>query len=112
MTVWAVNLTADDTSAALQYGDIKHINLRYVYGDEIENERMPREVYDALQRVAVTFNRRTDYLLIVGDHMQLVAFAALLGRWQTEVDLEISPGAMFRVLRWDRKAEGYIPCWV
>ena len=114
MTVYAVNMTKDDTSAALQYGDVVHINMRYVYGDEIEDGCIPQPVHEALRQAAAQFDPKTDYLLIVGDHLQLVAFAALLGRWAgyTGADVESPQLRTFRVLRWDKKAEGYIPVWV
>ncbi len=102
MTVFAVNLTSDDTTAAQQWGDIRHINLRYVYADEIENQQMPPAVVEALYAAALEFDPLRDYLLILGDHLQLVKFACELGRIHHK----------FRVLRWDKKAAGYIPVWV
>lgn len=97
--VWAVNLTNDDKSKAEQFGEIRHINLRYVYGDEIVDERVPDDVHDKLRLAAHDFDPATDYVLIVGDHLQLVQFVAALG------NLYVS----FRALRYDKKAEGYIP---
>lgn len=112
MTVYAVNMTKDDTAPALQYGDIVHVNMRYVYGDEVENEQMPTPVYEALRKAAAEFIPSKDYLLIVGDHLQLVAFAAMLGRRAGMPNPEAPYYKTFRVLRWDKKAEGYIPVWV
>jgi hypothetical protein len=44
------------------------------------------------------FDIEADFLLIAGDHLQLIAMSALLSeRW----------GA-FRVLRFDRQAQGYV----
>ncbi len=103
MTVYAVNMTHDDVSPAQQFGDVKFINLRYVYGDEIVDQLIPSEFGENLAAMALKFNPADDYLLIVGDHLQLVTFAAYLARILTKP---------FRVLRWDKKAEGYIPVWV
>lgn len=104
MTVWAVNLNKDDTSAALQYGDIRHINMRYVYGDEIVDERVPAPIGEALWNAARQFDFYDDYVLICGDHLQLVAFMTILG--------QVAAGRRIHVLRYDKKAQGYIPVWV
>lgn len=105
MTVWAVNLNKDDTSAALQYGDIRHINMRYVYGDEIVDEKMPDNVRNELLTAAQEFDPNQDYVLICGDHLQLVTFMAALGRVHGKTGL-------IHVLRYDKKAQGYIPVWI
>lgn len=101
-TVYLVNLVTDDITKAKAFGDVRNINYRYVFGDEIENEMIPASVVRQMQRCADQFNPGEDYLLIAGDHLQLVAFAAMLS---------VRHGR-FRVLRWDRKAEGYLPVWV
>lgn len=101
-TVFLVNVVDDDTRAALQYGDFRHINHRYVYGDEINNEKIPTAVEKAMAQHALVFNPAEDYLLIAGDHLQLVAFSAMLGRLYGQ----------FRVLRWDKKAQGYLSVWI
>jgi hypothetical protein len=102
MTVYAVNMTHDDTSPALQYGDIRFINVRYVYGDEIDNERLPAANMEALAQAADDFNPMRDYLLLVGDWLQLAQFIKMLGARH--------PG--IHVLRWDKKAEGYLSVWL
>jgi hypothetical protein len=102
MTVFAVNMTHDDTTPALQYGDIRFINVRYIYGDEIDNERMPGANTEMLKQAADEFNPAHDYVLLVGDWLQLAHFLKLLGARHTNV----------HVLRWDKKAEGYLPVWV
>ncbi len=102
MTVFAVNMTSDDTTNALQWGDIRHINLKYVYSDEIENQHLPASVEEALQRAVEDFDPVNDFMLALGDYVQMLAFARMLG---------VRHGK-FRVLRWDKKASGYVPCWV
>lgn len=102
MTVWAVSPTANDVSAAAEYGDVKYINTRYVYGDEIEKEELPAELKASMTVAALEFDPLRDYLLLMGDHLQLAAFAAELSYC----------GHNFRVLRWDRQAKGYLVCWV
>jgi len=102
MTVFAVNMTHDDTTPALQYGDIRYINVRYVYGDEISNERLPPANMEALAQAADEFNPMRDYVLLIGDWLQLAQFLLMLGARY--------PGV--RVLRWDKKAEGYLSVWL
>lgn len=104
MTVWAVNIDKHDTSAAAVWGDIRHINTRYVYGDEIENERMPNDTLDALRRAAWEFDPQRDFVLICGDHLQLVAFVHAIASCR--------PGVKVHFLRYDKKVAGYIPVWV
>jgi hypothetical protein len=87
-----------DISAALEYGEPVYVNSRYVFPDELEGEELPHALYNKMLRAVDKFDIEADYLLIAGDHLQLVAMSALLAeRW----------GA-FRVLRFDRQAEGYV----
>ena len=106
MTVYVVNPPSRpdfDLTPALQFGDIKYINARYVYGDEI-TDALPADVQSSLITAAVGFNVERDYVLIAGDYLQLCMFMAELGRqWRPHP---------IRVLRWDKKAAGYIPVWV
>lgn len=103
--VWAVSPTADkDVSAAQAFGELRYIGTRYTYGDEITDEQLPEETWKRLAHAAEAFDPGNDYLLLVGDHLQLVAFMArLANRWH---------GYGFRVLRWDRKAKGYLVCHI
>lgn len=101
MTVYVVTRlgTKIDLSAALVYGDIEHINSKYVYSDELDLDGgLPIEVLKNIYRIVDKYDPDHDYLLIAGDHLQLVAMAALLSaRW-----------GVFSVLRYDREAEGYV----
>lgn len=83
---------------AREYGDLYFINTRFVYGDEIEDQQLPFTFDRNMRQAASEFRPDADYLLIAGDWLQLVAYAALLATLHRE----------FRVLRWDRKAEGYL----
>lgn len=102
-TVWVVNHIKDDVSRAAKYGDLKYVNLKYVYPDELEtfngDNWIPTAVRVSLRNTVTEFDPASDYLLIAGDHLQLVLFSAMLGRRRLR----------FRVLRWDRQAEGYVP---
>lgn len=100
MTVWAVHRVRElDISQASTYGEVEYINGRYVYADEIQNTLLPDKVQSKLEWAADKFNAGHDFMLIAGDHLQLVSLAALLAdRWGS-----------FRVLRYDREAGGYFP---
>lgn len=103
MTVWVVHPVKDDLSAALQYGEIKYITEGYVHGDELEQEdKIPKPVAMKLFNAARDFDSFKDYFLIVGDHLQIVQFTANLVAYR---------GA-FRVLRYDRQAQGYFPVFI
>lgn len=101
MTVYAVHPLgkAVDVSTALVYGNLKYINRRYVYSDEIgEGNRAPSQVEEAILTAADDFRPQNDYLLIAGDHLQMLMLAVALSTRHGE----------FNVLRFDREAAGYI----
>lgn len=99
MTVYSVHPVKDDTSSALVYGEIVHINTKYVFADELEDDKIPKSAYDRILQIVDGFDPSHDYLLIAGDHLQLIAVSAeLAARWGT-----------FKVLRFDRMAGGYVP---
>lgn len=97
MTVYTPQLPDGDVSSLAQYGELVAANTRYVYADEVENERMPRQFEHHLECVADNFDPAADYMLIAGDFLQIAALAAMLGARHKE----------FRVLRWDRQEKGY-----
>lgn len=93
----------NDVSGALEYGDRScYVTSDYVFPDQIENEQMPAGVVQLMQDAADRFDPDTDCLVIVGDHLQLVAFSGLL----------MQRHGRFRALRWDRDARGYLPVWL
>lgn len=99
--VYAVHPVKDiDVSPAEHWGKLVFINPRYVYPDEIDEgaETIPDSYRNKLETAAAAFTH-DDYLLIVGDHLQLVYFSALLGGRFTK----------FRVLRYIPSAKGYMP---
>lgn len=100
MTVWAVHRIKDlDVSQASTYGELQSINTRYVYADEIEEGQFPAKFKAPLEKAVDQFDPGHDYMLIAGDHLQMIQFAALLAdRW-----------GEFKALRFDREAGGYFP---
>ena len=96
--VHPINDKSVDISAALQFGEPYYVGARYVYPDELEDDCLPVAVLQRILKATDRFDVESDYLLIAGDHLQLVAMSASLAeRW-----------GRFRVLRYDRQAKGYI----
>lgn len=104
MTVFVVHGVRDDISPARRFGSLRLVNHAYVHGDELERtldekNEIPREYRRNMDRCVSEFNPHTDYLLIAGDHLQLLALTALLaGRF-----------GYLDVLRYDRQLNEYIP---
>lgn len=104
MTVFVVHGVRDDISPARRFGSLRLVNHAYVHGDELERtvdekNEIPREYRKNMDRCVDEFNPATDYLLIAGDHLQLLALTALLaGRF-----------GYLDVLRYDRQLNDYIP---
>lgn len=99
MTVFLVHPVRDNISDAARFGSLETINLGYVFGDQINDGEIPEPIQFNLQGALLRFNPMIDYLLIVGDHLQLALMTALLGRKFKE----------FQVLRWERQANAYMP---
>jgi len=87
-----------DLTPAENFGELVFINSRYVYGDEME-EGIPKQFRDRLVEAVRKFRPEDDFMLITGDHLQVVTLAALLARAHKR----------FRVLRYDRQLRGYLP---
>lgn len=100
MTVWCVHPINDkgvNIQGATAYGPLKFINGRYIYIDELSDGNIPFEFRNKMLKAVDQFEPDHDYLLIAGDHLQLIIMSALLyERWGS-----------FQVLRYDRKAGGY-----
>lgn len=97
--VFIVNATDNDLSPSLAFGDPYYVNQRYIYGDEIklEDDTIPDSFRRNMRAAADLFDPDRDYLLIVGDHLQLVVFSAMLSaRYH-----------YFNVLRYDRIRRSY-----
>ncbi len=104
MTVYVVHPVRDNIAPALRFGDFKFITGGYVYGDLLEPHGqndwvLPSTFQGSFEYVAHQFQPDADYLLVVGDHLQLLAFTMMLGQLHSS----------FMVLRYDRKLDDYIP---
>jgi len=101
--IYAVHPVKDDLTPALRFGGpILYACDRYVYSDEIVGEAIPHSVRNSLAAVAQDFDADNDFLLIAGDHLQLLILCAML----------TSRHGTFRVLRFDRQAAGYVAVWI
>jgi hypothetical protein len=97
--VYVPHPVLDDIGSAEQWGRLKFINDRYIYPDEVDDTgQIPTLFYSRMLAAVSEFNPE-DYLLIVGDHLQLVYLSALLGRALPR----------FKVLRYVKAATGYMP---
>jgi len=100
MTVWVVNTVSWSLDSALQFGDLRYINGKYIYADALlPDGGIPNGFFDNMVAAVEQFDPSTDYLLIVGDHLQLLQMTALLTHAYSK----------FRALRYDRQAQGYFP---
>jgi hypothetical protein len=107
MTIWCVHPVKDDLTPALAYGPIKYVNTRYIWPDDLESDCVdgsgplvpPQTAVESYQKAALEFDPAADYLVIAGDHLQLVMFVG---------ELACRHGR-FKVLRYDRLAVGYLP---
>lgn len=123
MTVYVVHTMdnpslRDNISQSRKFGELRYINRYYIHGDELDRERIdipgsddgesvqyrdvniiPRGYLANMERCSADFNPGADYLLIAGDHLQLLALTAIL----------INKSGFLDVLRWDRQLGEYIP---
>ena len=127
MTVFIVHPVRDDLSPALKFGDFRFINQRYINADELDRAppyytrsytdfapdlvdplaittveytwTIPHSFNRNMSDAALDFVPATDYLLIAGDHLQIVAMTGVLFSWFPS----------FSVLRYDRRINEYIP---
>lgn len=102
MTVWVVSHAKNnDLSKAEIYGPKRFVNVRYVYPDDLvgDQNRISDEFMPAIYRAVAEFNPSRDYVLIVGDNLQLLQFTSLIAKYH----------GSYRVLRYSREPEGYFP---
>lgn len=100
MTVYFVHPIDDDVSSARQYGEIKTINYRFVFPDELQADgQLPPIFISKMANAVAEFNPDQDFLAIAGDQLQVAFMSAALAVLF----------AQFRLLRYDRQARGYVP---
>lgn len=99
--VFTVHPVEQDISAANVFGTIEYVNDAYVYKDQVdrENGEIPDDVMQKIWKVADGFEPDSDFILIVGDHLQMMALTAIVAIYNDK----------FRVLRFDRLRNIYYP---
>lgn len=111
MTVWVpheINTRTVDLSAATKFGQLKFVNRTYIYGDKLIRDpflpgnTLPVGFALGMNKAVMEFDPLQDYLMMAGDHLQLLALTAML----THEYLS------FQVLRYDRTIQDYIPVWL
>lgn len=89
-----------DRDVASAFGEITFVNHRYIFNDDISDTGHPPSGFiDNMRQAVSQFNPEDDYLMIAGDQLQVLMLAVALSRAYGQ----------FKVLRWDRQAEGYYP---
>ena len=96
-TVWVVHPVSLDLGSARNWGTLRYVNDDFTYPDEVTNMGLPAAVAERLVGAAREFSELFDYLLLVGDHLQLMQLGLLLAEQHKS----------YYVLRWDRIAQGY-----
>jgi len=110
MTVWVPHPTRDkdgvdrDLKPAAKFGEVRYINHRYIYSDELrgsaaEGQAIPAQFERHMFDAVVKFDAEQDYLLIAGDMLQLMTLSAMLSQRH----------GSFNVLRYDRNVDDYVP---
>lgn len=98
--VWVVHPCDNtDIAPALNWGRFEFINAGYANPNDVVNNGLSQEIMKNLISAAQHFDNRKDFLLIAGDHLQLMQMSFLLAERNKP----------YTVLRWDRHANGYYP---
>lgn len=104
-TVWivndgrSINFRNIDLTDARAFGQIKMIGNSFVFPDQVgPGDTMQPEILEPLRAAVEEFNPETDYLLPIGDIVQVVQLAVLLVQRYN---------APIRTLRWDKQASTY-----
>jgi ABC-type uncharacterized transport system YnjBCD permease subunit len=96
MTVLAVT-TIRDKSKLEKWGEVRSVNQRYCYPDELEGGRLPKIFMRELEKAAEAFNPNEDLVAIVGDQGQLAQLLGLLARRHGSIG----------ILRYDKFKDDY-----
>lgn len=99
--VFVVHPVREDLSAALRYGIIRYVNKSFLYPDQLggpKGDELPPNIITALNDASSLFDVDRDHLMMIGDYVQMVTMAVMIA----------GKCLSYRVLRYDRQAEGYI----
>lgn len=91
-----------DLSPAARFGTLTLVSKKFLYPSDVDDDmHMSPEVLTPIAEAAKRFRPGMDYLLPIGDLIQVLQFVALVVSANPEGPDEI------RVLRWDREQEDY-----
>ena len=96
MTVWVVTNVRDKKNLE-KWGEVRQINQRYCYLDEIEEGKLPDFFMGPLETAADNFNPVKDFLAITGDQAQCSQMIVLLTKRYNS----------FSIIRYDKIKCGY-----
>jgi hypothetical protein len=96
----ARNAASKDLSDAQRFGEIVLVSRKHVYPQDVNDDgRIVGQIFSDLEDAANRFNPRLDYLLPIGDMVQVLQFVALVVSMQKELPI--------RTLRYDKHENGY-----
>lgn len=89
-----------DYATARRFGELVLVNDKFLLADGINDEgHMIGQIFYNIEQAAKAFNPFTDYLLPVGDVVQVLQFVALVATKGISTPI--------RVLRWDKEEHDY-----
>lgn len=102
--LYAVHPLYEDNAVKLRQwadGQVEHcINNRFVFADELQGDgTLPPAFLENMRRAVAQFNPETDYLVVSGDTMQVIAFTSMLAVTYPS----------YTILKYDRREDAYIP---
>jgi len=100
--VWMIHPVANiNITDARRFGTICYVSPQgdYLFGDEVEDLAIPEFKRREMQFCVDEWNPDNDFLLLAGDHAQLIILGAMLAKRYSR----------FYMLRFDRNTRGYFP---
>lgn len=100
--VWLIHPVPDlNINDAKRFGELRCVapEGRYLFGDQVDDLAIPDFMRQELQACAEVFDPDNDFLLLAGDHAQLIILGAML----------TARHGKFTMLRFDRLQRGYFP---
>lgn len=97
--VWVMHPVKQDLIKAERYGSLRYINSYFTCMDDLVRGMLMPSMLERMNCAANELDPDRDWVLLVGDHAQLMQFVFFLGEKRKQP----------RLLRWDRRAFAYYP---
>jgi len=100
--VWMIHPVPNiDVADAKRFGSINYVSPKgeYLFGDEVEDLAIPEFKRREMLACVGDWDPNNDFLLLAGDHAQLIILGAMLARRYS----------YFYMLRYDRQTRSYFP---